>query len=48
MTIGEKIVHLRATSNMGQDELAKMLGVSRQALSKWEKDETQEIKDEHR
>ena len=41
MTIGEKIVHLRATSNMGQDELAKRLGVSRQALSKWEKDETQ-------
>ena len=41
MTIGEKIVHLRAVSNISQEELAKLLKVSRQALSKWEKDETQ-------
>ncbi len=41
MTIGEKIVHLRATSGISQEELAKMLKVSRQALSKWEKDESQ-------
>ena len=40
MTIGEKIVHLRAVNNLSQDELAKRLNVSRQALSKWEKDET--------
>ena len=40
MTIGEKIVHLRAVNNLSQDELAKRLNISRQALSKWEKDET--------
>ena len=41
MTIGEKIAHLRIVNNISQDELAKMLNVSRQSLSKWENDETQ-------
>ena len=41
MTIGEKIAHLRIVSNFSQDELAKMMNVSRQTLSKWENDETQ-------
>ncbi len=41
MTIGEKIVHLRITSNISQDELAKRLKISRQSLSKWENDESQ-------
>lgn len=41
MTIGEKIIHLRIVNNISQDELAKMVGVSRQSLSKWENDETQ-------
>ncbi len=40
MTIGEKIVHLRVANNISQDELAKILKVSRQSISKWEKDET--------
>ena len=40
MTIGEKIVHLRIVNNISQDELSKMMGVSRQSLSKWENDET--------
>ena len=41
MTIGEKIAHLRIVNNISQDELAKMMDVSRQTLSKWENDETQ-------
>ena len=41
MTIGEKIVHLRIVNNISQDELAKMMNVSRQSLSKWENDESQ-------
>ena len=41
MTIGEKIIHLRIVNNISQDELAKLVGVSRQSLSKWENDETQ-------
>ena len=40
MTIGAKIVHLRIVNNISQDELSKMLMVSRQTLSKWENDET--------
>ena len=40
MTIGEKIVHLRVANNISQDELAKILKVSRQSISKWEKDES--------
>ena len=39
MTIGEKIVHLRLTSAISQEELSKELNVSRQSLSKWENDE---------
>lgn len=41
MTIGEKIVHLRIVNNMSVDELAKIVGVSRQSISKWENDESQ-------
>ena len=40
MTIGEKITHLRVVNNISQDELAKMMGVSRQSLSKWENGES--------
>lgn len=36
MTIGEKITHLRIVSNISQEELAGILKVSRQSLSKWE------------
>jgi len=36
MSIGERIIELRNQSNLSQAELAKMMGVSRQAVSKWE------------
>lgn len=36
MTLGEKIQSLRKSNNKTQDELAEVLGVSRQAVSKWE------------
>ena len=39
MTIGEKIVHLRIVNNISQEELAKILKVSRQSMSKWENGE---------
>lgn len=38
MTLGSKIQALRKKTHMSQDELADKLGVSRQALSKWEND----------
>ena len=39
MTMGEKIQDLRKRSGMSQDALAEQLGVSRQAVSKWERNE---------
>ena len=36
MTISEKIIHLRITAKMSQEELAKALKVTRQSISKWE------------
>ncbi len=36
MTTGEKISKLRRESNYTQEQLAELLGVSRQAISKWE------------
>lgn len=39
MTLGEKIQELRRRSGMSQDLLAEKLEVSRQAVSKWERDE---------
>ena len=38
MTIGEQIRNLRRDKNMSQNELADILGVTNQAISKWEKD----------
>ena len=40
MTFGEKLQELRRRSGMSQDTLAEKLEVSRQAVSKWERDET--------
>ncbi len=40
MTFGEKLQMLRAREGLSQDALAELLGVSRQAVSKWERDET--------
>lgn len=36
MNIGEQIVRLRLEQNMTQEMLAEKLGVSRQAVTKWE------------
>lgn len=40
MSIGERIIHLRKVKNISQGQLAAMLAVSRQAISKWENDQT--------
>lgn len=40
MTLGDKISKLRKENNYTQEQLADMLGVSRQAISKWESDIT--------
>lgn len=37
--LGKKIVSLRTTKNITQEELAKRVGVTRQAISKWERGE---------
>ena len=39
MTLGEKILELRRRNAISQDALAERLDVSRQAVSKWERDE---------
>ena len=39
-TIGTRIASLRRERNLKQDELAEKLGVSPQAVSKWENDQT--------
>lgn len=36
MNLGEKIYNLRMSKNLSQGDLAEMLGVSRQSISKWE------------
>lgn len=40
MTIGKRIATLRREKNLKQDDLAQMLEVSPQAVSKWENDQT--------
>lgn len=40
MTIGEKIYKLRKAKGWSQDYLAEQLGVSRQAVSRWELDDS--------
>ena len=40
MTFGEKLQKLRQQEGMSQDALAERLNVSRQAVSRWERDET--------
>lgn len=36
MTLGEKLSKLRKEYNYTQEQLADILGVSRQSISKWE------------
>lgn len=40
MSIGDKIYNLRKKKNMSQEELASVLNVSRQTISKWETGES--------
>lgn len=40
MSIGERIVQLRNDKGVSQGQLAQILGVSRQAISKWENDQS--------
>lgn len=40
MSIGERITQLRTELNIPQTELARMLDISRQAVSKWENDQS--------
>ncbi len=39
MTLGNKVAQLRKKQNMTQDALAQQLGVTNQAVSKWESDQ---------
>ena len=39
-TLGKRIAALRREKELKQDELAEKLGVSPQAVSKWENDQT--------
>lgn len=41
MTIGERLQKLRKDKQYTQEQLAEILGVSRQAISKWESDQGQ-------
>lgn len=38
VSIGERIIELRKEANLSQGQLASLLSVSRQAVSKWEND----------
>lgn len=40
MSLGERISELRKTANMSQADLARAMDVSRQAVSKWETDQS--------
>lgn len=40
MSIGERITELRKSQNISQGQLAQLLDVSRQAVSKWETDQS--------
>ena len=40
MSIGQRIIELRKEKNISQNQLARALSVSRQAVSKWENDQS--------
>ena len=40
MSVGERIIDLRKARDLSQGQLATLMGVSRQAISKWENDQT--------
>jgi len=39
ITLAEKITEFRKLNSLTQDELGRLIGVSRQAVSKWEREE---------
>ena len=39
MSIGEKIVEARRAKNLTQEQLAELLGVTRQSISRWEQNQ---------
>lgn len=44
MNMGNIIKHLREAKELSQDELGKMVGVNRAAVSKWEKGRVENLK----
>ena len=40
MSLGQRITELRTEQNLSQNQLAKLMEVSRQAVSKWETDQS--------
>ena len=40
MSFRDNLIHLRAANNMTQEQLAVLLGVSRQAVTKWESEKS--------
>lgn len=40
MNIADRIQHLRKSKGISQEELADKIGVSRQAVSKWESEQS--------
>lgn len=40
MNIADRIQHLRKSKGISQEELADKIGVSRQAVSKWESEDS--------
>lgn len=40
MSVGERITSLRKACGLSQGQLASLMGVTRQAISKWENDQT--------
>ena len=40
MSVGERIATLRKSRDMSQGQLASLIGISRQAISKWENGQT--------
>ena len=40
MRFSEKLPKLRKNNNLSQEQLAEQLGVSRQAVSKWESEQS--------
>ncbi len=40
MSFRDNLIHLRAVNNMTQEQLAMLLGVSRQSVTKWESEKS--------